>query len=170
LGAITFGVVMFVLGVYGVEVSEFSILLVYVGPVALLIGTALLIAASRPFRLASPHPLAIIVSALALALHAYQNVYKASSPQFYWLAWMLVPYVLCLVISAFPATRVPAIAGAIFAFAFDLWTYYSVINSTSSTAVLAFLWIPIWNTVIVVPFMTLVAWLVAQRMTPRSNG
>lgn len=171
LGAIASGVVMFLLGVYGVEESEFSTLLVYAGLFALVIGTGLLIAASRPFRLASPHPLAIVVSVLALALHSYKNVYNASNPQFFWLAWMLIPYVLCLVLSAFTATRTPAIAGAILAFAFDIWTYYEVMTSESSTAVLAFVWIPIWNTIIVVPFATFVAWLIAaQRIKPKSNG
>jgi sulfite exporter TauE/SafE len=171
LGAIASGVAMLVLGVYGVAVSDFSILLAYVGLLALAIGLGFLIAASRPFRFASPHPLAIIVSALALALHAYENIYDSSRPQFFWLAWSLVPYLLCLALSAFAATRVPVIAGAILALAFDLWTYYSVITSQSSTAVLAFLWGPIWNTIIVVPLATFVAWLItAPRMTPRGNG
>jgi hypothetical protein len=68
-----------------------------------------------------------------------------------------------LVLSCFEGTRLPVIAGAALALAADGWNYYEVARSTSSTAAIAFIWIPIWNTIIVVPTATFLARLFLRR-------
>jgi len=162
---IAIGVVAFVAGIYGVIGPEFSVLLAGLGLLALLCGIAFLLSATRPWRLSTPHPYVIAIAVVAAGLHAYEHVYKSSGgPSIGFLLWSMMPYGLCLTLSAFPATKVSVIAGAAIALAFDLWGYYSVfVNPQGSTAALALLFIPLWSTVIVVPLATFVAWSITQR-------
>jgi hypothetical protein len=159
------GVVAFVAGVYGVTGPEFSILLAGSGLLALLFGTGFLLSAARPWRLSVPHPYVVGIAVAAAALHAYEHVYKSvGDPSVGFLLWAMVPYFLCLSLSAFPGTRAPVIAGGAVALAFDLWGHYSVFfNPKGSTAALALLFIPLWSTIIVVPLATFIAWSVFHR-------
>ncbi len=165
LTTIAIGVVAVVAGVYGVIGPESSVLLAGLGLLALLCGIAFLLLTTRPLRLSAPHAYVMGIAVVAAGLHAYEHVYKSSGgPSIGFLLWSMVPYGLCLTLSAFPATRVPVIAGAALTLVFDLWGHYSVfVNPQGSTAALALLFIPLWSTVIVVPLTTFVAWSITQR-------
>ncbi|MCX5885673.1 MAG: hypothetical protein NT096_07170 [Proteobacteria bacterium] len=171
LAAIAIGVVLFVLGVYGVIGPDFSVLLAGIGILTLLFGIAFLLRALRPFHLSAPHPYVLGVAVAAAVLHAYEHVYRNSGdPSFGFLVWSMVPYFLCLTLSAFAGTRAPAIAGAAMALVFDLWGHYSVfINPKSSTAALVLLFIPLWSTIIVVPVVTFIAWSITRRRRSSQN-
>ena len=111
-----------------------------------------------------PHPYVAGIVVAAAGLHAYENMYKsAGDPSLGFFLWPMVPYAACLALSAFPGTRVAVIAGGALALAFDFWGYYSVfVNPESSTAALNLLFIPLWNTIIVVPAATFITWAVIQ--------
>jgi hypothetical protein len=80
-----------------------------------------------------------------------------------WWLWASTPYLFCLVISCFSVTRGAAIAGALVALLFDGYTHYSVAMSKSSTAAIAYIYSPLWNTLVFAPAAILVAWLVLRR-------
>ena len=159
------GVFVFGAGVYGVAGPEFSIGLAVLGLLALLFGTGLLLSAERPWRLTVPHPYVVGIAVAAAALHAYEHIYKsAGDPSVGFLLWAMIPYFLCLSLSAFPQTKAPVVAGGALALAFDLWGHYSVfIDPKGSTAALVLLFIPLWSTIIVVSLATFIAWFVFQR-------
>lgn len=165
LTTIAIGVVAFVGGVYGVIGPEYSMLLARLGLLALLCGILFLLLATRPWRLSSPHPYVMGIAVVGAGLHAYEHMYKSSGgPAIGFLLWSMLPYGLCLTLSAFKTTRVLVIAGAALTLAFDLWGHYSVfVNPKGSTAALALLFIPLWSSVIVVPLATFVAWFITQR-------
>jgi hypothetical protein len=158
------GIAAFVGGVYGVIGSELSFLLAGLGMLGSLVGVALLLAATRPWNLSAPHGAVVGIAVLGAALHGYEHLYKSSSDSSMgFLLWSMVPYLLCLLLSAFPAVRTSVIAGAVLALVFDVWGHYSVfVDPQSSTAALALLFIPLWSSIVVVPVGTLIAWLVAR--------
>ena len=120
LVTIAVGVVAFVAGLYGV-VGPLSLFLAGFGLVVLLGGTGLLLFTARPWRLSSPHPYVIAGTVVAAALHTYENVYKSySDPLIGFLLWSMVPYGLCLMLSAFSTTKLPVIAGTALALAFGI--------------------------------------------------
>ncbi len=172
LTIIVAGVVAFVVGVYGTIGPEFSILLIGLGLLTLICGIAFLLSATRPWSLSLPHSYVVGITLLAAGLHAYENLYKSSGgPSIGFLLWSMLPYGLCLILSAFRATKVPVIAGAALALAFDLMGYYSVfVNPQSSTGALALFFIPLWSTIIVVPLATFIAWLIMQRYSKRQGN
>jgi hypothetical protein len=165
LKAIAFGVIAFVVGVYGVSVAEFSVVLAGLGLVVLFCGIGFLLATTRPWHFSLPHPFVAGIAVVAFGLHAYENIFRTSGePSLGFLLWSMVPYGLCLTLSAFLATRAAVIAGASLALAFDLLGHYSVfVNPHGSTAGLALVFIPLWSTIIVVPLATFIAWAVLQR-------
>jgi len=164
LTMIATGVVFSVLGIYGV-VGQFSILFAGVGILVLVIGTSLFIFALRPIILSRPHPYVMIITAVAVALHAYENIFESSGRfSVGSLFWSLTPYALCLVISAFPTTKTATVTGAVVALAFDSLVHYEVfVNPKNSTAALDLLFMPLWNCIIFAPLATYVAWLVVRR-------
>lgn len=173
LTIIAAGIVAFVTGIYGVIGPDFSVLLAGLGLLALLCGTGLLLATMRPWRLSAPHPCVVALTLIATVLHLYEHVYKSSSdPSFGFLLWSMVPYGLCLALSAFRSTKAPVVAGAALTLAFDLWGHYAVfVNPQGSTAALALLFIPLWSTIIVVPLATFIAWSIAQkRRSPQGDA
>jgi hypothetical protein len=168
--AVAFGVVMLVAGVYG-WFGEVSVPLTGIGLLTLLVGAGALLSTQSRAQLRLPHPVVYALLALAVAFHVYQNVTMMSADFSYgWFLWALLPYGLVLVLSCFEGTRLSIIAGAALALAADAWNYYEVARSTSSTAALNFIWIPIWNTIIVVPIATFVAWLLLRRLQPASSN
>jgi hypothetical protein len=59
---------------------------------------------------------------------------------------------------------IPALAGALIALLFDLLAHYQVfVHPTSSTAALALVFTPLWNTLIFSPIAMVLAWLVLRR-------
>jgi hypothetical protein len=166
------GVVLMVVGIYG-WFGENSILLSGVGLVVSLLAVGALLTTQSRATLTSPHPLIYVFVALALALHLYENLAKSSGLFSYgWLIWALVPYSLVLALSCFASTRTAVIAGAVMALVIDAWTHYGVfIEPKGSTAALALIWIPLWNTIIVIPLATFVARLIMRhRQSVASNA
>lgn len=165
------GVLTFVAGVYGAIGAEVSIALAGFGLLALLIGPGLLLWVTRPWIVSRPHSYVIAISVVGAALHTYEQLYEGaegSSPVFF--LWAMVPYGLCVALSAFAPLKGHVIAAVSLALAFDLLAHYSVfINPQSSTAALSMLFVPLWSTIIVVPLATFISWA-AARWRGRSHG
>ena len=129
------------------------------GIVTLLVGAGVFVWSLQAANRCRPHPYVFAVAAAAAALHAYESFIHSSAGPL-WAVWSFTPYALCLVISASPATRTPALAAAVMALAFDAVAHYDVfVNPRGSTVGPALLFIPLWNTIVLVPLATFVAWL-----------
>lgn len=160
------GIASFVAGVYADVGSEIAGPLVLLGPLAVLVGVGLLLASSRPWHLSAPHNAVVGIAMVGAALHASQLFVSESSGggALGLFLWLMVPYGLCSFLSAFAALRTPAIAGAALALAADLLTHFSLlVDPQGSTASVALIFVPLWNTVLLVPVATLVAWLAVRR-------
>ena len=109
-----------------------------------------------------PMWLAVLVSALGIALHAYIGLFKADDgPSAFSLGlmvWSSIPYVACLVLAFYGrGNPLPAFLGGAAALCFDASVYYSVfVAPTSSTAALALLFAPVVNAAVLVPVGMLV--------------
>jgi len=158
VGTAAFGVLLIVAGAYG-WIGEASLLLMPVGLLVAAFGAGWLLSTQSRATFRRPHPAVCGLLLLAILLHSYGS-YRATSDTFSYgfFLWALVPYVLVCVLGCFQGTRVPAIAGATLALTLDAWNYYEVAQSTSSTASLNFLWVPLWNTILVVPIATYASW------------
>ena len=77
--------------------------------------------------------------------------------------WSMGPYILCLLVMVLSRDAIHVIAAAALALTLDAWTVYAVKTSNSSTAILDFLWMPVWNTIIVVPLTMLIALAIVRR-------
>jgi hypothetical protein len=165
------GVVLIVVGVYG-WFGENSILVAGVGLLVSLLGLGALLLTQSRAHITTPQPAVYLPIALAIALHLYENVAKSSTGFSYgWFIWALVPYGLVLALSCFVDTRIPVIAGALLALMLDAWTHYEVfIQPKGSTAALALIWVPLWNTIIVVPMATFLARLLMRQREPLSSN
>jgi len=112
-----------------------------------------------------PHLSVIAVSVLGAVLHAYESLWRSQggpSPGF--LLWGLTPYARCLFVAMSSKSPVPPTAGAAIALLLDLLTHYSVfVHPTSSTAALALIFTPLWNTLVFAPLTILVTWLIVRR-------
>jgi FtsH-binding integral membrane protein len=112
------------------------------------------------------HPYLVLVVALAALLHIYQFAFVfADVPLLGVLAltiWALTPYVLCLIIASISVSRIPAAVGASGALFFDVAMHIDVITSKSSTAGIGFMFMPLWNLVLIAPFAMLMAWLAVR--------
>jgi hypothetical protein len=76
----------------------------------------------------------------------------------------LFPYVLCVVVAMRSESVVPAIAGATFALLLDGIAHYDVfVRPNGSTAVLAFLFVPLWSTVVFVPLTMVITRAIMRR-------
>jgi len=169
LTVIASGVVLFLFGLYGLF-GEFSLFLSAAGALALFVGLGILLFTLRTTKLSRPQSYAIVVTAIAIVLHSYEQWWEGGSSSdgisLAWLLWSLTPYALCLFVSAFPATRMPAVAGAVVALAFDSIAHYDVfVNPKGSTAALALVFVPLWNTIVFSPLAILIAWLVLRWRT-----
>jgi hypothetical protein len=163
LAAVGLGVLLFVAGIYG-WVGDDSIFLAGAALVISLMGVVGLLSTQSRTQLRRPHAAVYVLLIVAAAFHVFQNLRMMSvNFAFGWFLWALLPYGLVLALSFFEGTRRAVTAGAVLALAFDAWSLYEVARSTSSTAALAFVWIPLWNTMIVVPMATFLTWLVMRR-------
>ena len=76
----------------------------------------------------------------------------------------LFPYALCVVVAMRSESVVPAIAGATFALLLDGIAHYDVfVRPNGSTAVLAFLFVPLWSTLVFVPLTMLITRAIMRR-------
>ena len=168
LSAVACGVLFIVAGLFG-WAGEASIILAGVGLLILPLGAAALLSTQSRAQLRTPHPAVYGVLASAIAFHVFQNVTMMSAEfEHRWFLWALLPYGLVLVLACFEGTRLCVLAGAGVALAADACNYFAVAHSTSSTAAIAFIWIPLWNTIIVVPLATFIAWLISRQYHRRS--
>lgn len=161
------GVIALLLGLYGVVGPNVSVVLAAAGLLMFLSGFVVLIYGLKGTLRSLPHPYMLGVFALAAALHAYEQVGPTSSDfSAGWLLWALTPYLVCMAASCFPATHVPAVVGALVALAFDSLAHYEVfVNPKSSTAGLALLFVPLWNSIVFAPIGMLISWLIIRRRT-----
>jgi hypothetical protein len=161
--AVACGVLLIVAGLFG-WFGEVSVLLASAGLLISLFGAAALVSTQSRSQLRAPHPVAYGVLALAIAFHVFQNLTMMSADFAYgWFLWALLPYGLVLVLACFKGTGLSVVAGAALALAADAWNYYEVARSSSSTAAINFIWMPLWNTIIVVPVATFIGWLLLRR-------
>jgi len=107
-------------------------------------------------------PALLGVSALAAAFHAYEAL-SEWTPSLFSLgvfAWSVAPYAVALAIAVVTRRPLLGIVPASLALALDLYTFIVVrYFSHSSTSALAFLAVPLWNLVLVVPLGTAGAFL-----------
>ena len=139
----------------------------WAGPAAGLLvivsGAGSLLASARPLNLRRPNAAVVVLGVAGLALHLFEN---RGEPHPGLLLWSLLPYAFALGLSAFPALRRAAIAGAAVALAVDGLAHYLVfVRTQSSTAALALVFFPLWSTLAFVPAATLLAWLVLRWRT-----
>ena len=107
---------------------------------------------------------ALLVTALAITLHAYESLAKAAAPSLGWFLWAMLPYAICLAVWARSSIGAPAVAGAIAALVFDLVAHYDVfIHPTSSTAALAMIFVPVWSTLLICPVAMFAVWFAIRR-------
>ena len=157
---------MIVAAVFG-WLGEVSVALAGIGLIVLLIGSGALLSTQSRSQVLRPHPAILVVVASAIAVHAYHQLNSTLDPSLGFLAWTLLPYVVVLIIACFKGTRIPVVAGAAFALAVDVWAYYDMAHSTSSTASLALLWTPLWNTIVIVPAGTFLTWFLMRKIPPQ---
>jgi len=164
MAVIAAGVLCIVAGIYG-WFGEISLALAGLGLLICILGVGVLLSTQSSASLITPHPFVYVPVALAILLHGYENL-ALSSDGFSttWLLWALFPYGLVLALSCFEGTRKASIAGAVVALLVDGLVHYDVfISPQSSTAALALIWIPIWNTILFVPVATLIARIIIRR-------
>ena len=161
--AVALGVVLILAGIYG-WAGEASVFFAAAGLVVSLMGVVGLLSTQSRGNLRRPHGAVYVLLVVAAVFHVLQNL-RMMSADFApgWFLWTLLPYGLVLALSFFEGTRRAVIPGGVFALAFDGWNLYEVARSASSTAVLAFIWVPLWNTMVVVPIATFLAWLIMRR-------
>jgi hypothetical protein len=163
-GLVAAGVAGFFAGLFGL-VGELSIYAAALGLALLVSGLVVLVITLRKTPLQQPHVSVIAVVVLGVALHAYESFGLAENgPSLGFFLWGIVPYLLCLVVAMSSKSAVPAFAGAVVALLFDLLAHYQVfVHPTSSTAGLALLFTPLWNTLVFSPLAILLFWLIRRR-------
>ena len=109
----------------------------------------------------------LLVVAVAAALHIYQfAVVFEGVPPLGVLAlsvWSLTPYILCLLVAWVSVSSVPACVGASSALCFDIAMHVTVVTSDASTRGLGFMFMPLWNLVLITPLAMLLTWLAVRR-------
>jgi hypothetical protein len=117
----------------------------------------------------------------ALALHGYHFVFDGGldtqSGRLAFVAglfaWSMFPYLLLSALFLRPAWKMAASLAALAVLLGDCWMHWAVFfDSTSSTAVLGLLWMPLWNLLLVGPGALLAVWLAKKffRRAPSSQA
>jgi len=171
IGVVAVGVATFFAGLFGLA-GEGSMFPAAAGIAILISGAVVLIYAGRNVAMVPPHCSVIAISAIGAALHAYESLWKAAGgPSVGFFLWGLSPYFLCLFVAMSSKSPVPAAVGAAIALLFDLLTHYSVfVHPTSSTAALALIFTPLWNTLVFAPIGILVTWLILRQRAQHSEA
>jgi hypothetical protein len=165
------GVATFFAGMFGLA-GESSMFLFAAGVAILISGAVVLIYAGRNVAMVPPHFSVIAISTIGAALHAYESLLLAAGgPSIGFFLWGLSPYFLCLFVAMSSRSPVPAAVGAAIAILFDLLAHYGVfVHPTSSTAALALIFTPLWNTLVFAPIGILVTWLILRRRAQLSEA
>jgi hypothetical protein len=112
-------------------------------------------------------PCLVLVICLATALHVYQFAFVFDGvPPLGVLAlsiWALTPYIVCLLVAWVSFSSMPACVGASIALFFDIVMHFDVTTSDSSTRGLGFMFMPLWNLVLIAPLAMLLTWLVVRK-------
>jgi hypothetical protein len=115
--------------------------------------------------------LAFLLMGAAALLHAYaHSLATGQGTGLFFFLWSMAPYIICLLVLVLSRGAIHVIAAAALALALDGWTVYAVKTSDNSTAVLDYLWMPIWNTIIVVPLTMLVALFIVRRRSAHNHA
>jgi hypothetical protein len=113
---------------------------------------------------------AYVVVALAVALHAYEQLAKSSDPSFGWFLWAMIPYAVCMLVVLVSKSAIPGALGVSIALVFDLIAHYEVfVSPMGSTAALALVFVPLWSALIFAPAAMLIAWLAIRRRARRDD-
>ena len=99
-------------------------------------------------------PTLLGLSAAAVAFHVYEGLveWNVSAFSFGVVGWSLLPYGVAVVIAIATSQPLFGIVPASLALLLDLYTFFVVrFVSHSSTAALAYLWVPLWNLVLAIP-------------------
>jgi hypothetical protein len=114
---------------------------------------------------------AVAVIALAVALHAYEQLAKSSAPSLGFFLWAMAPYAVCFLVLIRSRSGIPAALGVSVALALDLLAHYDVfVSPTSSTAALALVAVPLWSAFLIAPVVMAIAWLAVRRRSRLGNG
>jgi len=111
--------------------------------------------------------LLVVICAVAVVFHAFLASRSWNTFAILLAGWSLTPYLAAVLVAVF--NKRPLIGAAVsgLALALDVNTYFNVRGSESSTAVLDYLWTPMWNLLLVVPLVT---FLVLKFERPRHNA
>src|SRR5689334_2811389 len=112
------------------------------------------------------------VFAVAIAFRIYQaaNVWTNVSFGVGMLFWAVTPYVAAFVVGLLTARPITGIVPMVLALVIDVYTLFEVRTSHGSTASLAFLWMPLWDLIIVVPVGAIGAYLWARSRDARQSA
>jgi hypothetical protein len=115
-----------------------------------------------------------LIVALAAGLHVYQFVaiFEGMSPLAvlaFWI-WSLTPYIACLLVAWVSVSSVPACVGAFLTLCFDIAMHASVVTSTSSTRGLGFMFMPLWNLLLIAPLAMFLTWLVVRKRNASTDA
>jgi hypothetical protein len=109
---------------------------------------------------------------LAILLHTYENWPREDAPVTWgWWLWSLLPYGVFLVTFRTAGSGLPSIAAASASLALDCWIHYSVfVVPSGSTAALALIFVPIWNTLLIGPAVMLPVWFLVRRRRAHADA
>lgn len=119
--------------------------------------------------------LSITVLSIGFFLHIHTFMFKIKEgfefelSEFLFLS--LLPYIICLTVFFTKQKSFMPFLGSAIPLFIDIITYYSVfINPKSSTDSLAFLWMPIWNTVFFVPLGFLFGYIIDRQLVAKQGN
>jgi hypothetical protein len=170
LAVIAAGVASLVLGLYGIP-QQFSLEIAIGGLALLLVGLGTFLFTLRASHPRAPSVAIFAIVALAVSLHAYEN-FSPASDQFSlgFFIWSLAPYMLCLIVASISTQSAPAIVGASAALLFDVAMHVEIAKSTHSTAGLGYLFMPLWNLLIIAPLSIFFVSWVAKKSRSQDNA
>lgn len=150
-------ILVLMLAIYG-HFGELSFAVAVCALALLLVGVGMLVVTHAREGLGLPHWGVLALAATAAAMHLY-----SARPSIGLGLWGTLPYALAVVLSSFRVTRHAAIGGALLALVFDAYLTCQITTSRSSTAVLGYVWMPVWSTLIFVPLGTAVTLRILRR-------
>lgn len=168
--ALLIGALLFMAALYG-HFGETSGSVSVLGAGLLLGGAGVLVVTQRPFAFKRPHVGTLVVAAAAAVLHAIECFADGlSDAALGFFVWGMTPYCLCLLISSLGSLRVAPVVGGVLALAADLVVHVEVfVAPKSSTSALLLIFVPLWSNLVIVPAGTIVAWLIARRVSGSST-